>query len=51
MRELEQEKFREYCQTNGIGAENAVEIASNEEEEEAEENTSANKQSETITST
>jgi len=49
MRELEQEKFREYCQTNGIGAENAVESASNEEEE-AEENTSANKQSETITS-
>lgn len=48
MRELEQEKFREYCQINGIGAENSVESTSNEEEEDATTTTTANKHSETI---
>jgi hypothetical protein len=32
MRELEQEQFREFCKSNGIGTENSVEIISNDED-------------------
>ena len=32
MRELEQEQFRQFCQSNGIGTENVEEIVSNDED-------------------